>query len=70
MKEELLSIIEKNSRIDLNELAGMLGQSEIDVANAVCELERDGVIGGFSVAENAVFPFRALRTCSVIKAVS
>ena len=36
----------------MNELAGMLGQSEIDVANAVCELERDGVIGGYHTLIN------------------
>ena len=40
MKEELLSIIEKNSRIDLSELAAMLGMEEIDVANDIAELEK------------------------------
>ena len=33
MREELLRIIEKNSRIDLKELAVMLDANEIDVAN-------------------------------------
>ena len=41
MREELLSIIEKNSRIDLKELAVMLGKEEIDVANEICRLEKD-----------------------------
>lgn len=31
MREELLAIIEKNSRIDLKELAVILGVEEIDV---------------------------------------
>lgn len=31
MREELLKIIEKNSRIDLKELAVILGVEEIDV---------------------------------------
>ena len=31
MREELLSIVEKNSRIDLKELAVLLGAEEIDV---------------------------------------
>ena len=33
MREELLAIIEKNSRIDLKELAVILGVEEIDVVN-------------------------------------
>ena len=32
MREKLLSIIEKNSRIDLKELAIRLGKEEIDIA--------------------------------------
>lgn len=52
MKEELLSIIEKNSRIDLKELAQMLGVSEIDAANEICALEKDGVIGGYHTLIN------------------
>lgn len=52
MKEELLSIIEKNSRIDLKELAAMLGVSEIDAANEICALEKDGIIGGYHTLIN------------------
>lgn len=52
MREELLSIIEKNSRIDLKELAAMLGQNEIDVANEIFALEKDGVIGGYHTLIN------------------
>ena len=47
MKEELLSIIEKNSRIDLKELAVLLGVSEVDVANEMQKLENEGVICGY-----------------------
>lgn len=52
MREELLSIIEKNSRIDLKELAAMLGVSEIDVANEIYALEKDGIIGGYHTLIN------------------
>lgn len=52
MREELLSIIEKNSRIDLKELAGMLGVSEIDAANEIYALEKDGIIGGYHTLIN------------------
>lgn len=52
MKEELLSIIEKNSRIGLKELSMMLGSSEIDVANEIAGLEKDGVICGYHTLIN------------------
>ncbi|MCR5262069.1 MAG: Lrp/AsnC family transcriptional regulator [Candidatus Gastranaerophilales bacterium] len=47
MRDELLSIIEKNSRIDLRELAVLLGREEIDVLNEISELENKGVICGY-----------------------
>ena len=33
MREQILAIIEKNSRIDIKELAVILGVEEIDIAN-------------------------------------
>lgn len=47
MREELLTIIEKNSRIDLKELAVILGVEEIDVANELAAMEKEGVICGY-----------------------
>src|SRR5574344_1472980 len=47
MREELLSIIEKNSRIDIKELATLLVAKEIDVANELSSLEKEGVICGY-----------------------
>lgn len=47
MRDELLSIIEKNSRIGINELAVLLGASEIDVANEIAKLESEGIICGY-----------------------
>ena len=44
MREELLAIIEKNSRIDLKELAVILGVEEIDVVNELAALEADGIV--------------------------
>ena len=44
LKERILTIIEKNSRINLKELAIMLGTEEIEVANALQEMETDGII--------------------------
>jgi len=52
MREELLSIIEKNSRIGVSELAVLLGREEIDVANEIAKLESDGVICGYHTLIN------------------
>ena len=52
MRDELLSIIEKNSRIALKELAVMLGKEEIDVANELAKLESEGVICGYHTLIN------------------
>lgn len=47
MKEQLLSILEKNSRIGINELAVLLGKEEIEVANEIKKLEEERVICGY-----------------------
>ncbi len=47
MREELLAIIEKNSRIPLDELAAMLGTTEDKVINEMAALEKEGVICGY-----------------------
>lgn len=47
MREELLSIIEKNSRIGINELAVLLGCDEQAVLNELTNLEKEGVICGY-----------------------
>lgn len=52
MKEKILAIIEKNSRIDVHELSVLLGESEIAVANAIAELEKDHVICGYHTMIN------------------
>ncbi len=47
MRDELLSIIEKNSRISIKDLAVMLNRQEIDIVNELESLEREGVICGY-----------------------
>ena len=47
MREELLGIIEKNSRIDIKELAVLLGREEIEVVNELAKLENEGIICGY-----------------------
>ncbi len=47
MREKILTVIEKNSRIDLQELAVLLGEEEIDVVNEIAAMEEEGVICGY-----------------------
>lgn len=47
MREELLMVIEKNSRINLSELAVILGVEEIDVVNELATMEKEGIICGY-----------------------
>lgn len=46
-REEILNIIEKNSRIEVKELSVLLGAEEIVVANELKALEDEGVICGY-----------------------
>lgn len=47
MREQILNYIEKNSRVDLKEVAVCLGLSEIDVANELAAMESEGIICGY-----------------------
>ncbi len=46
-REQILTTIEKNSRIDVKELAVILGMEEIDVANELQAMEEEGIICGY-----------------------
>lgn len=47
MREKILTFIEKNSRIDLKDLAIMLGVDEITVMNELAAMEAERVICGY-----------------------
>jgi DNA-binding Lrp family transcriptional regulator len=47
MREKILQVLEKNSRIDFRELAIILGEEEIDVVNEIKKMEEEGVICGY-----------------------
>ena len=47
MREKILSIIEKNCRIPVSELAIIMGVEEVDVANELASMEAEGVICGY-----------------------
>ena len=47
IREEILTIIERNSRINVQELSVLIGSEEITVANELKALEDEGVICGY-----------------------
>lgn len=47
MREQILAILEKNSRIEVKELAVRLGIDELTVANELKALEDEGIICGY-----------------------
>jgi len=47
LREELLRLIRNNSRIDLKDLAVMLGSDEVTVANEISDMEKNGIICGY-----------------------
>lgn len=47
IRERILSVIEKNSKIAVDELATILGLTEITVANELKAMEEEGVICGY-----------------------
>ena len=47
MREKILAVIEKNSRIDLKDLAVLLGEDEVAVANEIANLEKEHIICGY-----------------------
>lgn len=47
MREKILAVIEKNSRIDIKDLAVLLGEDETAVANEIAEMEKEHIICGY-----------------------
>ena len=47
MREQILTFLEKNSKIDLRELAILLGSSEALIANEVAQMEKEQIICGY-----------------------
>ena len=52
MREKILTFIEKNSRIAIKELAIILGEDEISVANELAAMEAEHIICGYHTLIN------------------
>ena len=52
MREAILAVLEKNSRIDIADLAAMMGVTEVEVANEIADMEKERVICGYHTLIN------------------
>lgn len=47
MRKQILKYIEKNSKVNLAELAVLLGSDEVTVANEIADMEKEKIICGY-----------------------
>ena len=52
MRDKILAIMEKNARIDLHDLATLLGETDVAVANEIADMETEKVICGYHTLIN------------------
>ncbi len=52
MREKILNMLEKNGRIDLKDMAVMLGTDEAQVANEMAQMEKENIICGYHTLIN------------------
>ena len=52
MREEILRMIEKNSKINLHDMAVMLGKDEKEIANEIQDMENEKIICGYHTMIN------------------
>ena len=52
MRNEILSALEKNSKINTKELAVILGKNEVEIVNEIASMENDGIICGYHTLIN------------------
>ena len=52
MRNEILKMLEKNSRIDLKDMAIMLDMDEVALANEIAQMEKEHIICGYHTLIN------------------
>ncbi|MDR0986390.1 MAG: Lrp/AsnC family transcriptional regulator [Ruminococcus sp.] len=52
IKNKIINLLKENARLSFKDLGAMIGISEAEAGNLVRELERDGIIRGYSVIVN------------------
>ena len=67
MREAILTFLEKNSRIDLQELAVILGTDEATVANEIAKMEQEHIICGYHTVINWDKASRGRKVMAIIE---
>ena len=63
LRMEILKYIEKHSRVELGELAVLVGVEETDVANEIADMEKEKIICGYPMRRKKnPMPGRSLRS--------
>ena len=52
MREKILNLLEKNARIDIHDMAVMLGVAEHEVAKEIADMEKEHIICGYNTLIN------------------
>ena len=52
MREKILNMLEKNGRIDIKDMATMLGTNETVIANEMADMEKEHIICGYHTLIN------------------
>ncbi|MBR0305556.1 MAG: Lrp/AsnC family transcriptional regulator, partial [Lachnospiraceae bacterium] len=52
LKQKILTIMEKNSKVGVADLAVLLGDTEENIARAIYEMEQDKIICGYHTLIN------------------
>ena len=76
MREKILNLLEKNARIDIHDVAVMLGVAEHEVANEIADMEKEHIICGYNTlinwdktGEEKVTPQRGLGFDSIAETI-
>ena len=68
MRERILAVIEKNSRISVKELADLLGENEAAVAAEIAEMENEHIICGYLMSGG--YDFTVMIEAKTMRAVA
>ena len=52
MREKILALLERNARMDVHELAILLGTDDVTVANELADMEKEKIICGYHTMVN------------------
>ena len=67
MKEQILSFLRSNARMSVSDIAVRLNAAEVDVASAIAEMEKSGLIRGYTAILSDEAPGAEKRVKALIE---